>query len=76
MTVYRSGRSHSLLESLMASVGDQPATGTKEQAFLLRVNDELPSIQVTDSMPDAFLSDAMVLLQNLFVAAFKVAVKI
>ena len=63
-------------ERLPSGIGNQPAVGMKQEFLFLRADDELPPGQTTDSVPDAFLLDAMAFRHDLLVTAFEVAVKV
>lgn len=65
-----------MLERLPSGIRNQPAVGSKQEFLFLRTDDELPSGQTTDGVPDTFLFDATAFRHDLLVTAFEVAVKV
>lgn len=65
-----------MLERQPSGIRNQPAVGPKQEFLFLRTDDEFPSGQTTDGMPDAFPFDATAFRHDFLIASFEVAVKV
>lgn len=65
-----------MLERQPSGIGNQPAIRPKQEFLFLRTDDELPSGQTTDGMPDTFLFNASAFRHDFLIASFEVTVKV
>ena len=65
-----------MLERQPSGIRNQPAIRPKQEFLFLRTDDELPSGQTTDGMPDTFLFNASAFRYDFLIASFEVTVKV